>query len=430
MNFPLIQNLSLRARFRITLGIVLIPLIVVALGSGIFLQRAANALNKIVEQPVYKLQTTSRMQNVIRQAHASVKEYLNTGRYALRVQFESGAQAAEDIFIEILGKPFLSPQEYTLLTNVRHAWKESVATAMVIFAPNSPKMAAYTLDQRVHQILFALDQIQETYYGEIDTQRARVNKAESRFLLILVFTVGVGLIIAIIGAVLLTRSIVVPLLEFEKGLEHFANNDLSYRLNLTSQDELGRLAREFNTMAERLMTHQNKLQELSTRDGLTDLYNRREFDNRLREEALRARRYNKPFSVLMLDVDHFKHVNDRYGHPAGDEVLITVADLIRLNVRPIDAVCRYGGEEFSVILPETDKEGARVVAERIRSTLADSLTATPQGDMIRVTVSIGIAAFPRDGDTGPALINAADQALYAAKHEGRNLVRIHISSNL
>ena len=160
MKFRLTQNLSLRARFRVTMGIVLIPLIVVALGSGICLQHAANTLNKIVEQPVYKLQTTSRLQNVIRQAHASVKDYLNTGRYALRTQFESGAKAAEDTFIEILGKPFLSAQEYTLLNNVRHEWQESVATAMVIFAPNPPKMASYSLDQRVNQIVFALDQIQ------------------------------------------------------------------------------------------------------------------------------------------------------------------------------------------------------------------------------------------------------------------------------
>ncbi|MBI3545264.1 MAG: diguanylate cyclase [Gammaproteobacteria bacterium] len=350
MNLNFFFNLPLRIRFRFTLGVVLIPLVVMALGSGIFLQHAADALNKIVEQPVYKLQTTSRLQNVIRQAHSSVKEHVNTGRYALRTQFDASAKAAEDTLVEILGKP-------------------------------------------------------------------------------LIFTVGMGLIIAIVGGVLLTRSVVVPLLEFEKGLEHFAHDDLSYRLNLSNQDELGRLARAFNSMAERLMKHQNKLQELSTHDGLTDLYNRREFDNRLREETLRARRYNKPFSVLMLDIDHFKNVNDRYGHQAGDEVLITVADLIRLNVRPVDSVCRYGGEELTVILPETSGDGARILSERIRATIEESLTATPQGDVIRVTVSIGIATFPHDADTGAALVNAADRALYAAKQDGRNLVRSCLNNN-
>jgi diguanylate cyclase (GGDEF)-like protein len=127
----------------------------------------------------------------------------------------------------------------------------------------------------------------------------------------------------------------------------------------------------------------------------------------------------------MLDIDHFKNVNDHYGHQAGDEVLITVADLIQLNVRPVDVVCRYGGEELAVILPETDEEGARTVAERIRGTVEDSVTTTPQGDTVHVTVSIGLAVFPRDGDTAASLIHAADQALYAAKQEGRNLVRSH-----
>ena len=124
-----------------------------------------------------------------------------------------------------------------------------------------------------------------------------------------------------------------------------------------------------------------------------------------------------------MDVDHFKDVNDRYGHQAGDEALITVADLVRLNVRPVDVVCRYGGEELTVILPQTDASGARIVAERIRSTIAESLTTTPQGDTIHITVSIGLSTFPQDGDTGARLVTAADQALYAAKQDGRNLVR-------
>ncbi len=128
---------------------------------------------------------------------------------------------------------------------------------------------------------------------------------------------------------------------------------------------------------------------------------------------------------MMLDIDHFKDVNDRHGHQAGDEVLITVADLIQLNVRPVDMVCRYGGEELAVILPETDEQGTHMVAERIRSTVEDSITTTPQGDMVHVTVSIGFATFPRHGDTAAGLIHAADQALYAAKQEGRNLVRSH-----
>jgi diguanylate cyclase (GGDEF)-like protein len=219
--------------------------------------------------------------------------------------------------------------------------------------------------------------------------------------------------------------VLVPLREFEKGMTHFTNDNLTYRLDLNHNDEIGRLARDFNTMAESLMEHKTRLEELSSRDGLTGLYNRREFEDRLREETQRARRYGKSLSVIILDIDHFKNVNDRYGHQAGDETLIAVADLIRLSARPMDAVCRYGGEELAVILPETDASGAGILAERIRASVAESLTITPQGVEIQVTVSIGFAAFPQDGDTGPGLVKAADEALYAAKQEGRNLVRSH-----
>ncbi len=405
------------------MGVVFIPLMVVGLGSAVFLQQTANALNQAVEQPVYKLQTTSRLQNQIRKAFALVKDFAGAPSYAKRSQFESDAKAVEEIFVEILAKPFLAPQEYALLNQARREWRDSVALTKLILSSQAPKTALYQLDQRANQIMFTLDQIYAAYYSEIGTQRALNNEAQSHFLMIIGAAIGFGLISAMIGAVWLARSVLVPLREFEKGMTHFANDNLSYRLVLNNQDELGQLAREFNAMAERLMSNQHKLEELSVRDGLTGLYNRREFEKRLNEEVHRARRYDEAFTVLMLDIDHFKDVNDRHGHQAGDEALVTVADLIRLNVRPVDVICRYGGEELAVILPETDANGARIVAERIRGNIADSLITTLQGYTIHVTVSIGLATFPRDGDSGTSLISAADQALYAAKQDGRNRVR-------
>jgi len=425
MNLFAFTNLSLRTRFLVAMGIVFIPLVVVAIGSSVFLGHAASTLNQVVEQPVYKLQTTTRLQNQIRKAHALVRDYAVTPRYTLKTQFESEAQAAEAVFIEMLGKPFFGPREQALLANARHEWKDSMVLANVIFSSDASRATLFQLDQRVNQIMFTLEQMYETFYGEINAQRAQINESEKGFLLIISATVGIGLLIAMVGAAWLARSVLVPLREFEKGVAHFSNENLSYRLTLNNQDEIGRLALEFNAMAERLLAHRHKLEELSVRDGLTGLYNRRELEKRLHQEIQRARRYRRSLSVLMLDIDHFKNVNDHYGHQAGDEVLITVADLIQLNVRPVDVVCRYGGEELAVILPETDEEGARTVAERIRGTVEDSVTTTPQGDTVHVTVSIGLAVFPRDGDTAASLIHAADQALYAAKQEGRNLVRSH-----
>jgi two-component system cell cycle response regulator len=418
-------NLSLRTRLLVTMGVVFIPLVVVAIGSGVFLRHAAEQFNRLTEQPVYKLQTTSRLQNRIRSAYALVTLYASTPQSSLREQFASEAQTVENIFVEILAKPFVGPREYTLLAGARQEWKESLVLAEVVLASRPSEATLSRLDQRVNRILSTLDQIYGTYYSEISAQRAQINEAEKRFLLIIVSAIGFALVTAVAGAMWLARSVLVPLREFEKGMTHFANDNLTYRLDLKNDSEIGRLARDFNIMAERLMEHKTRLEELSSRDGLTGLYNRREFEARLREEIQRARRYGKPLSVMLLDIDHFKNVNDRYGHQAGDETLIAVADLIRLSARPMDAVCRYGGEELAVILPETEAGGAAIVAERIRASVAESLTTTPQGDEIQVTVSIGFAVFPQDGDAGPSLVKAADEALYAAKQEGRNLVRSH-----
>ncbi len=418
-------NLSLRTRLLIAMGMVFIPLLAVALGSGVFLQYAAGQFKRLTEQPVYKLQTTSRLQNQIRSTHALLENYAAEPQAALRNRFIAEARVVENIFVEILAKPFLAPREYSLLAGARQEWKDSLLLAEQTLVPNPPRSALSRFDQRVRHVLSTLDQIYGASYDEIGAQRAQIDKAENRFLLIIVAAVGVGLIGAVAGVLWLARSVLVPLREFEKGLSHFANDNLSYRLDLHNDNELGRLARDFNNMAERLMEHKVRLEELSSRDGLTGLYNRREFEDRLREEVQRARRYGKPLSVMLLDIDHFKNINDRYGHQAGDEALIAVADLIRLSARPMDAVCRYGGEELAVILPETDEAGAGIVAERIRAAIADSLTTTSEGNEIQMTVSIGYAAFPQDGDTGPGLVKAADQALYAAKQGGRNLVRSH-----
>ena len=164
-------------------------------------------------------------------------------------------------------------------------------------------------------------------------------------------------------------------------------------------------------------------QEQARTDPLSGLFNRREFQHRLDTEIERARRYGRPLSLLMLDIDHFKAVNDTYGHPAGDEVLRTLAGLIRHVLRPVDQPARYGGEEFAVILPETPVAETCVLAERLRSAIAAAPFALGTGAMLCVTVSIGVAGCPEDADAGSALVAAADRALYAAKSAGRNCVR-------
>ena len=162
---------------------------------------------------------------------------------------------------------------------------------------------------------------------------------------------------------------------------------------------------------------------LSITDPLTELYNFRKMSRDLGREVVRSRRYRHPFSFIMVDIDHFKDFNDLYGHQAGDEVLKEVARLLESGRREVDRVYRYGGEEFSVLLPETAGAEAVLVAEKLRA-LIESLEIEVEGhpEPSRVTISLGVASFPDDGDGLDALVEAADGALYIAKEGGRNRV--------
>jgi diguanylate cyclase (GGDEF)-like protein len=162
-----------------------------------------------------------------------------------------------------------------------------------------------------------------------------------------------------------------------------------------------------------------KTERLATTDGLTGLLNHRTFQERLDEQLLAVQRYGRKVSLLLCDIDHFKSVNDTYGHPVGDQVLRGVARVLLREARTTDLVARYGGEEFAVVMPETDQAGALVIAERIRERIGQLVTQTAQGPL-KVTMSLGIATIPGDGAGKADLVEKADACLYFAKRHGRN----------
>jgi len=168
--------------------------------------------------------------------------------------------------------------------------------------------------------------------------------------------------------------------------------------------------------------------EMATVDSLTKLFLRDYFFRRLEEEHERARRYHGSFALLMLDLDGFKAINDDHGHLAGDRYLRALGALVRDHLRGADLACRYGGDEFCLLLPETDGAGAVAFGERIRSAVAD-LVVDPDGGRLRSTVSVGVSLFP-DHDTGSLrdLFLRADRALYQAKRAGKDRVALHAPS--
>ncbi len=274
-----------------------------------------------------------------------------------------------------------------------------------------------------------VERLQWMVVAEVSQERAfaQVRRLRNTTLLIVVaILLGVGWI-----GYRLALLIVRPLDRLAVGAEQVAGGDLTVDLPVIGAGEVAYLTTVFNDMVKRLregreqlnaandtLRHTNQeLERLSVTDQLTGLYNRRRLSEVLASEVLRSRRHEHAFSLLVMDVDHFKKFNDAHGHLAGDRVLAAVADVLRETTREIDTPARYGGEEFVVVLPETDMEAAVDVAERIRLLLASRIF---EGG--RVTISIGVAEFPAHGADPEALIAAADAALYRAKDEGRNRV--------
>ena len=163
--------------------------------------------------------------------------------------------------------------------------------------------------------------------------------------------------------------------------------------------------------------------KLATTDGLTELYNHRYFQEQIRMQVEQSKRYNNSFSLIIIDIDFFKKFNDTFGHQSGDAVLRQVAQTLKRNVRATDIVCRYGGEEMSIILPNTSKDEAFATAEKICERVASQKFKLSGDKETHVTISLGVATYPFDGNSAPAIIEAADKRLYTAKNNGRNQVK-------
>jgi diguanylate cyclase (GGDEF)-like protein len=271
--------------------------------------------------------------------------------------------------------------------------------------------------------------------AEKDRQKAYAEIIRLRNLTLGLFA-GVLLLIGLC-AYLLGLSIVRPLDRLTKGADKVAAGDLEVDLPVLSRSEVAYLTQVFNQMVARLrkgreqlaaaneaLTEKNKeLEILSVTDSLTGLYNRKHLMESLTGEIGRASRYERPFALLIIDIDHFKKFNDTYGHLAGDEVLRKMGEVFRDSIRGCDYAARYGGEEFVIVMPEIGRDQGVQAAERIRASVAKK-KIDANGNSVTVTISVGVASFPEHGDDAQAIISKADTALYQAKRRGRDRVAL------
>jgi len=209
-------------------------------------------------------------------------------------------------------------------------------------------------------------------------------------------------------------------------------NDYLPKIGLTGEALVRAIdnAMEKAELYEKLERQREELERRSRVDDLTSLYNRRTILQILENELYRSSRYEMPLSVLMLDIDHFKQINDTYGHNFGDTVLRNIGSIIQKSLRVVDAAGRYGGEEFLIVLPGTDSVGAQIIAERIRNKISDRGHLARDGEAIRATASIGVASLESDVVTPEELLERSDRSLYDAKAEGRNCVQTWSETSL
>ncbi|HUG54452.1 MAG TPA: diguanylate cyclase [Vicinamibacteria bacterium] len=240
------------------------------------------------------------------------------------------------------------------------------------------------------------------------------------------------------------RELLRPILLLSEGAKRVAAGDLDIYLPVRGRDEIGDLTRAFNDMAQRIREGRESLEgarddlaranaglrdanrtleTLATTDGLTSLFNRRHFEDSIEAELRRARQQERVLSLLLIDIDHFKEYNDRWGHPEGDAALRRVAAQVKKGIRASDMAFRYGGEELAILLPSCPKPQAGEVAEKLRNAIrAHPQTSGRSGGPL--TVSIGVASFPVDARVAAELMDKADAALYAAKAQGRDRVAL------
>jgi diguanylate cyclase (GGDEF)-like protein len=255
---------------------------------------------------------------------------------------------------------------------------------------------------------------------EIGLNKARLtDRAENEITKISAILI-VAYAITLIAALFIYRKVNWHFNLFINHLQHAAHDNLPVEKDSISIKEFDLLAHTMNEQLKKRLELQHKLERLAQKDPLTDLYNRRRMDELLNIEKSRVERNNNQFSLILCDIDHFKQVNDTYGHETGDKVIIAVADILKQSLRQQDFISRWGGEEFLIALPDTDINQAIIVAEKIRTSCENTIVSNA-GHNVHFTMTLGIDVFDNSKDI-KATIAAADAALYEGKQTGRNLV--------
>ena len=420
-------NPSIKTKFLYGMAVMLLPIMLIALMSFYALRRNTESLGNLVTEVIEAIPQIDKVKGLIMMAQMPPNDYLISGNKAEQNTFGYYVQQIDDSLFELKHAPFARQKDVLLAELVQENWLEGKYLAQKIFAIKDPRSEQNTeklmkkFDAELGKAVSLLNELEFKVFRDIELEKKNAEAWTYRLYLVISLSLAGGLAIASVAGLLLARMVLHPLRMLSLQAEKIGRGDHPDPIGLNGHDEFSLVMNTFNTMALNMQQKQAELRDMAVRDGLTGLLNRREFLRILAQELDRARRRSTEMSVMMLDIDHFKKINDTYGHQIGDDVLRCTAALFGRQIRAMDTVARYGGEEFIVITPESS-EGALVIAKRILAAVAGQPFSDGKGDTFNVTISIGLASYPHHAVEANELVNKADMALYQAKDRGRNQI--------
>ena len=407
---------------------MLLPLIILAASGYYIYLNTVDSFDAVLDDVFLQVLPTGELRELLFQISLPVTNHLNTSNREEKEKYDKFKQHLNMMYADLID---INDDDASIgnKNNLLRSYKEWQAAEvysdkLVLFRDQLSEQEAAELfknfDEHLRASIKKIVLFQHKTNQDIINKHNKVAKQLEDVQFLSVVSILAAFMVAFLITYFFIRNVVAPLQVIETGAEEFGGGDFHYRLAINSRNELGKLAMTFNSMAD-------KLEEIATCDSLTGLLNKKEILRILEAELVRARRHAASVSVMMLDLDFFKDINDTYGHQTGDRVLVAAARMIEKHVREIDYVGRYGGEEFLVVLPATTRAESSEIAERIRHSLATTPIAVSKSEEVHLTTSIGIAIYPGDSEEQRALLSDADQALYHAKAAGRNQV-VHYSS--
>jgi len=390
-----------------------------------------------MHEEAHKVELTDHLQLLLNKFLQPANNYLITGEVKERDNFDQLSSEIFRIMKEL--QTFQGGQRWEMLSGELNQdilrLSEQLVAILFIADPVGNKHAGQLIHNATvssEEMIKKADEFHNLSEQEMIrmAQDARANNKKVN--IVFYGTIGASALFFVLISLYVSRFFIRPILDLHRGAQIVGQGNLNHRLAVRTKDEIESLANEFNRMVEAISHMKDELDkkvelshQLAITDPLTGLFNRRFFMEKLREETKRNERFNHPLAIVLIDIDNFKVYNDNNGHLKGDDLLRTFSAILKRQVRSVDFVCRVGGEEFMVILPETDYLTGIKIAEGLRKAVESY--PFPFGDKQpggALTVSLGVASSVKGEKDPLKLIKAADDALYQAKRTGRNKIGV------